>query len=295
LAEAAHECAIRLRLLASGNFSTDQLLSRRKFTKPQKEQAEMNREPSRRQFLQLGNAAVLTSLLAGKSFGETMELREAKDAVDHLVLGVSDLDRGIEWFEQKTGVRPVVGGRHPNRGTQNALASFSNRDSSGVVRQYLEIMAPDPQQAGHERGAELLKLSSPRLVLWASATTEIDKLARAAKAAKLAAAGPLDGSRVRPDGKLLKWRTLYVAREADKGLLYFNVLPFFIQWAEGSPHPSQDSPRGCRLLSLEFAHPEPAAIRAAMKSLGINAKVSKATAPAIKATLQTPKGKVELV
>jgi len=259
----------------------------------------MNRGPSRRQFLQLGNAAVLASLLAGRSFGKTMELREAKDAVDHLVLGVSDLDRGIEWFEQKTGVRPVVGGRHPNRGTQNALASFSsngsNNGSNGGSRQYLEIMAPDPQQAGHERAAGLLKLTAPRLVLWASATTEIDALAQAAKAAKLAAIGPLDGSRLRPDGKLLKWRTLNVAREADKNLLYFNVLPFFIQWAEDSLHPSQDSPTGCRLLSLEFAHPDAGAITAAMKSLGINAKVGKATASAIKATLQTPKGKVELV
>ena len=94
---------------------------------------------------------------------------------------------------------------------------------------------------------------------------------------------------------MLKWRTLNVVREADKSLLYFNVLPFFIQWVEDSLHPSQDSPTCCRLLSLEFAHPEAEAITAAMKSLGINAKLSKATAPAIKATLQTPKGKVELV
>jgi len=252
----------------------------------------MNREPSRRQFLQFSNAALFASLLAGKSLSETMELREAKDAVDHLVLGASDLARGIEWFEQKTGVRAAVGGRHPNRGTQNALVSFSNGGGGG--RQYLEIMAPDPQQAGHERAAGLLKLNVPRLILWASATTEIDAVARNAKAAGLAMMGPLDGSRMRPDGKLLKWRSLSVAREADKNLLYFNILPFFIQWNPDSLHPSQDSPGGCRLLSLEFAHPEAEAISAAMRSLGINAKVSKAPAPAIGATLQTPKGKVEL-
>jgi hypothetical protein len=246
----------------------------------------MNREMPRRQFLQLSNAAVFASLLAGKSSGEPMELREAKDAVDHLVLGTSDLQRGIEWFEQKTGVRATVGGRHPNRGTQNALVSLGGR-------QYLEIMAPDPQQAGHERAAGLLKLAVSRFVLWASATTEVDAVAREAKAAGLAMMGPLDGSRLRPDGKLLKWRSLNVARDADKGLLYFNVLPFFIQWGKDSLHPSQDSPAGCRLLSLKFAHPEAAAIAAAMKSLGINAKVGNASAPAIKATLQTPKGKVE--
>src|SRR5829696_7708045 len=65
----------------------------------------MNRETSRRQFLQLSNVAIFASLLAEKSSGEPMELRKAKDAVDHVVLGVSDLQHGIEWFEQKTGVR----------------------------------------------------------------------------------------------------------------------------------------------------------------------------------------------
>ena len=263
----------------------------------------MNRETSRRQFLQISNAAVFASLLtglAGNSSGEPMELRKAKDAVDHLVLAVNDLQRGIEWFEQKTGVRAAIGGRHPNRGTQNALVSLSLVGSLGGGRQYLEILGPDQQQsdgkgAGHERAAELLKLTTPRLVLWASATTEIDTVARNAKTANLAVMGPLDGSRARPDGKMLNWRSLNVARAADKNLLYFNVLPFFIQWDKDSLHPSQDSPAGCRLLSLEFAHPEAKAIKAAMKSLGINANVSKASAPAIKATLQTPKGKVELI
>ncbi len=250
----------------------------------------MNRDTSRRQFLQIGNAAVFASLLAGRSSGETMKLREAKDAVDHLVLVVNDLQRGIEWFEQKTGVRAMVGGRHPNRWTQNALVSFS----SGGSRQYLEILAPDPQQVGHERAADLLKLTTPRFVLWASATNEIDVLAQNAKAAKLTVAGPFDGSRARPDGKLLKWRSLSAAREADKDIVYFNVIPFFIQWDKDSLHPSQDSPAGCQLLSLAFEHPEPESIASVMKSLGINANISKASTSTIKATLQTPKGKLEL-
>lgn len=243
---------------------------------------------SRRHFLQLGNSALLASLfLCGTAIGEEMKLRDAKDAVDHLVLGVSDLQKGIEWLEKKTGVRPVFGGKHPNRGTQNALISFGNR-------QYLELLAPDPQQAGHERAADLLKLAEPRLVLWASATNEIDALAGSAKTAKLAVAGPLDGSRMRPDGKLLKWRSFSVARETDKGIVYFNVIPFFIQWDKDSLHPSQDSPTGCQLLSLEFGHTEAESISEAMKALGIKAKITKASAPTIKATLKTPKGKVEL-
>jgi len=274
---------------ASGNFLKDQLLSRLQFTKLQSGAGVMKRKvlPSRRQFLQGGQAAVAASLLANFSSGETMKLRDAKDAVDHLVLAVNDLQRGIEWFEQKTGVHAVIGGRHPNRGTQNALVALGNR-------QYLEILAPDPQQAGHERAADWLKLTVPRFVLWASATNEIEALAQNAKTAKLAVAGPLDGSRARPDGKLLKWRSLNVAREADKDILYFNVIPFFIQWDRESLHPSQDSPAGCKLLSLEFEHPDAEALTAVMKTLGIKGQVAKGASPVIKATLDTPKGKVEL-
>jgi hypothetical protein len=274
----------------SGNFPEDQLLSLRGSPKSQAGASGMERDflLSRRRFLQCSQAAIAASLLANCSFGKTMKLREAKDAVDHLVLGVSDLQRGIEWFEQKTGVRAASGGRHPNRGTRNALVSFDGR-------QYLELLAPDPQQAGHPGHTELSKLTTPRFVLWASATNEIDALAQQAKLGKLTVAGLLDGSRARPDGNLLKWRSLKVTRESDKDLLYFNIIPFFIQWDKDSLHPSQDSPTGCQLLSLEFEHPDAESIRTLMKTLGINAKVAKAASPAINVTLKTPKGKIELI
>ena len=90
----------------------------------------------------------------------------AVSAVDHLLLGVSDLDRGIAWLEKRTGVRAAVGGSHPGMGTRNALAALGGR-------RYLEIIAPDPAQTAFNFRIEVGKLSEPRLIPWACGTNDI--------------------------------------------------------------------------------------------------------------------------
>ena len=82
--------------------------------------------------------------------------------IDHLVFGVPDLAQGVESIEQRTGVRARFGGQHPGRGTHNALLSLGGR-------QYLEIIAPDPDQpdAPGLLFPELNVLSGPKLIAWA--------------------------------------------------------------------------------------------------------------------------------
>jgi Glyoxalase-like domain len=229
--------------------------------------------------------------IAGVScfFGEAMRAGEhllpASAAVDHLLLGVADLDRGIAWVERMTGVKAAMGGSHPGAGTRNALISLGGR-------QYLEIIAPDPVQPSYNFHIDVRTLSEPRLITWAAVTTDVNAIAKEAREAGHQIFGPRDGSRARPDGKVLKWKTVGVVNRF--GLGGVEPIPFFIEWAAGSLHPSQDSPKGCALQSFEIEHPNPGGVIEVLKRLGVEAKVKQAKEVSLAATLKTPKGKVTL-
>ncbi|HXM54087.1 MAG TPA: VOC family protein [Candidatus Dormibacteraeota bacterium] len=201
--------------------------------------------------------------------------------IDHVVYGVADLDAGVEELAERLGVRPAAGGRHVGRGTHNALLGLG-----GAA--YLEVIAVDPEQpppAGPlPFGLDRLRL--PRLVGWASRTTEIDR-----RRAEAVSRGHDPGevrtmSRRRPDGSLLEWR---LTRDApDPSRL---VVPFLIDWG-ASPHPSESAPAGARLVELRAEHPDPGAVQAELAALGVTLPVDEGPEPALVATLETPRGRV---
>ena len=208
----------------------------------------------------------------------------AARALDHLIVGVADLEAGIGWFEQRTGVKPVVGGSHPGRGTRNALMSLAGR-------QYLELLSVDPAQDPNLQPA-LRALKEPRVIGWAAVTTNIAEVAMRVTAAGLTALGPRSGSRNRPDGSQVKWTTLAVQHKLARGL--DDPIPFFIEWDGASRHPSEDSPGGCVLSSLEFEHPDAAPLRELLRRIGIEATVRAAEQIRLRASLKTPRGIVDL-
>jgi len=206
----------------------------------------------------------------------------ARDAADHLLLGVANRDAGIRWVEERTGVRAVIGGSHPGIGTHNALISLGGR-------QYLEIIALDPDQTQVADRYQILKtIEAPRLITWAAVSDDIEATAKQWRAAGLDVVGPKPGGRQRPDGTMMRWATLDV--KTDLAI----VIPFLIAWDRGMTHPAADSPPGCRLETLTFAHPQPARLRDTLARMGIDATVDAAPDATLVARLQTPRGPLEL-
>lgn len=205
--------------------------------------------------------------------------------VDHLLLGVADLNLGIDWVENLTGIRAAPGGSHPGAGTRNALLALGGR-------RYLEIIAPDPAQKTYSFPVDVRQLSHPRLVTWAVRMSDWHEVITAARKATLEPSGPQAGSRMRPDGNLLKWEVLRL--QNTFGSAGIQPFPFFIKWAEDSAHPSADSPPGCELISFQIVHPRAGRLREDLGRFGIEAEVKRSEPAAIIAKLRTPKGDLEL-
>ena len=211
--------------------------------------------------------------------------RSVLDAVDHLLLGAPALEKAMAWFADMAGVHPAIGGSHPGMGTRNALVSLG-------AQRYLEIIAPDPAQTQFNFQIDLRALTGPRLVTWAASTRDVDAVAAAARSAGFNVFGPRDGSRTRLDGSTLRWRSVGV--HADFRAATVDPVPFFIQWAPGSAHPSGDSPQGCTLVRLELRHPDADRLRRALAALGVEAAVATAESAGMRAVMTTPKGEVRL-
>jgi len=234
----------------------------------------MGLEISRRLFLALtGGAIVLPRIALGEEPVPTL--------LDHILLGCNDLQRGIDFVEERTGVRAAFGGVHPGRGTQNALLSLGER-------RYLEIIAPDPKQNGPTAHPQLATMTEPRLIGWAAHPGDLGAFAKKLGDAGVAFEGPTPGSRKRPDGRVLSWRTLTL--KDDRG----GLLPFFIEWSADSKHPSEDAPQGCKLESFAAVSPHPDGLLQIFKALGMEMPVVRGEKEHLLAKLSSPKGPFEI-
>src|SRR5882762_7641303 len=177
----------------------------------------MSQPLSRRIFLALTGGVIAVPSVSWAADSE--EEDQVPALLDHLILGCNDLDRGIDLVEENTGVRPAIGGVHPGRGTRNALLSLGER-------RYLEIIAPDPAQHEIVHFPQIRAMTDPRLIGWAVHPPDIAAIAKQLGENKIAFQGPDDGSRKRPEGRILTWKTVNLADDAPKrcSLTYFEIM-----------------------------------------------------------------------
>ncbi len=233
---------------------------------------------SRRLFLAL-TCGTLAAPSASWAAGSDEE-DQVPALLDHIILGCKDLDRGIDLVEENTGVRPAIGGVHPGRGTRNALVSLGER-------RYLEIIAPDPaQQKIHF--PQIREMREPRLIGWAVHPTDIVAIAKQLGENKIAFQGPDDGSRKRPDGGVLTWKTVNLADDRQ------GLLPFFIEWSADSVHPSKDAPKRCSLAYFEIMSVDPDELTLAFKRIGLDLPVQRSDKARLRALISGPKGDLGL-
>ncbi len=209
--------------------------------------------------------------------------RRTPRCVDHLVYAAPALDAAVSDLERRLGVRATPGGQHPGEGTRNALIPLG----SAV---YLEIVAPDPSQPSppRPRWFGIDTLAAPRLATWAAKGTRLDELVVTAERVGLSLGPVRAGSRHRPDGTILTWQLTDPLTVVGDG-----VVPFFIDWGT-SPHPAGAGPREIALVGLRAEHPDGDRIGAQLLQLGVDLEVSVGPDPALIATLETPRGRLEL-
>ncbi|HET9837535.1 MAG TPA: VOC family protein [Candidatus Angelobacter sp.] len=234
---------------------------------------------SRRNFLTAAGMAALAPSLSWAA-------HEFPALLDHIILGCNELEGGIRFVEERTGVRAALGGVHPDRGTSNALLSLGDRH-------YLEIIAPDPNakavQAWAARQLGVLKgLANPRLIGWAVHPNDIEGLARKLRESGLQILGPWPGSRTRADGRIVTWKSFSLADDRN------GLLPFFIEWGKDSVHPSSDAPAGCQIERFAITDPDTAELSKALRRIEVDAPVENSPTPKLHLRIVGSKGALEI-
>ncbi len=218
--------------------------------------------------------------LAGATLARAQETPVPGHRVDHLVVAISDLERGREELAQRTGIMPIDGGEHPGLGTHNALMSLGR----GV---YLEVLAPQPGAELEPRMAGLQGLEQLTPVLWAVSTRDLEATRGLLAEAGFATTEAEPGARVTPHGSRLEWATFALAEPVPGA-------PFFIRWTPETPHPSGSAPGGCALASLTVATPAAGRMRELLAALAVEVAVVEATEADLEIVLACPNGEVQL-
>jgi hypothetical protein len=184
----------------------------------------------------------------------------ARGAIDHIVVGASDLETGSAWVEARLGRMASGGGAHPLMGTHNALWRLGPC--------YIEVIAVDPSAPspgrprwfGLDDPEVVARLADgPRLLTWVARPAQ--PIAEAAALSPVAV-GPVERHH-RGD---LHW---FLTVPSDGHPPLGGAMPGLIEWPDGvAPPPERLPENDLRLARLTLPASEPLA--AALAALGLD-------------------------
>ena len=144
--------------------------------------------------------------------------------IDHVLIAVPDLSAAAPSFTARYGLASTEGGHHPAWGTANRIVPLGTS--------YLELVAvvdeAKAQASPFGRWVAGAAAEDFRLLGWAVRTDALDADARRLDLQVTS------GSRLAPDGELLRWRSAGIEVAAADP-----ILPFFIERDPGSKFPGQ--------------------------------------------------------
>ena len=187
--------------------------------------------------------------------------------IDHLVIAVRDPDGAADALGRGLGLAFTGGGRHEDAGTWNRLAFLGDTylELIGVFDRGL-VLANAAFAVGR---AALAVLDAGRegLATWALATDDC-----LAEASRLRASGspigtPIEGSRRRPDGEVVRWLTAFPTLGPEEPPFLIEHEPVGAEWGAAARaaraafrHPAGGTLRVAR-VELPVADPAAAAAR----------------------------------
>jgi catechol 2,3-dioxygenase-like lactoylglutathione lyase family enzyme len=134
-------------------------------------------------------------------------------AIDHVIYVVRDLEEAGRRFLVEHGLSSVPGGFHLRWGTANRIVPLGS--------DYIELMCVIDEEtaAATKLGAALLALPEEG---WFAFCVSVDDIDETANRLGLEAGS---GSRTRPDGSVISWRSAGIEDDARRP-----YMPFFIGW-----------------------------------------------------------------
>ena len=218
----------------------------------------------------------------------------------------ASLEQGVQWCEDTLGITPGPGGEHEKYGTHNRLFKIATPQ---FPLAYFEIIAINPAAVIPKRAqvprwfdmddAALQKAvaQGPRLIHFVSSTEDVKAARHLLRTQGIERGQVVHASRKSSKGTL-NWQ---ITVREDGERLFNGCLPTLIQWGKPEAteplrlHPRNSLPRsGVTLQSLTVSHPSGAKLQAAFDAIGL-ADIAIETGPAnLVASLQTPKGLVQL-